>query len=112
VHELFAEFRELVPLLVVESGDHRLRPATLGASLRRPRNKVAVIVRFPMLADDAAGAQVSDQKLVQIGIGRVLSNGAFSDLGPDRSSGDPITVINGTNDPKVQLRIVLEPIEI
>jgi hypothetical protein len=112
VDELFAQFREFVPLLFVESGDHWLRSAILRAPFRSPRDKVALIVCFPMLADDAAGAQISDQKLVQIGIGRVLSNGAFSDLGPDCSSGDAITVIDGTNDPKMQIRIVLEPIEI
>ena len=62
-----------------------------------------------MLANDPAGGEVSDQKLVEIGIGRILPDTLPAQVLPILEASKTLALIEFADHGEVELRIVLEP---
>ena len=67
-HELAAEFSKLVLLGIIEGGLHRSWSEALGAPDRLLADVLPIRCRVAMLPNDTARAQISNQKLEQIGL--------------------------------------------
>ena len=68
MHELAAEFSELVLLGIIERGLHHARGEALRAPSGLLPNVLAIRCRVAMLPNDTTRAQIANQKFEQIGL--------------------------------------------
>jgi len=73
--------------------------------------KTAMFVGVSGLSKNATGAQVSDDKLEQIGFWRIVANFGSRNFIPDLRSGDPRIVVDSSDNREVDLVITINPID-
>jgi hypothetical protein len=64
-----------------------------------------------MLTRDNAHAQIADNQLEEVSIRRILTDRLAAELAPDTGGGDARVVVDGANDQKVQLRVIINSVK-
>lgn len=109
--ELLPQLGQLVRLSIIEGGHRRLRARALRNVNGRLFLEVPILVGLPVLADYPTLAQVPNEQLKEIRVGRVFPDCGATKPSPYAASANSLTIKYLADDFKMEIRVGCDPVD-